>query len=260
MRGGIAHGTHPALTRDEAIALLARHGFSPIEPVLEFENVFGGLEVGGLRLGLGATPRFDAFVSQHRNRCAVPIGTSHTRAIYWMDEAGDCYDDTDYEWCVPIGTSARALLDYWLITLERDRWSGAVHDYIAQLEAISADELAAILGITAGGIAVGSTAVWSERATRATDTLPSTHSWSAGATFSAPDVISFVDVLRATASARRDLRIYLAQPSLPVLEDKNASSVMRFRCVHLSSPSREGVLCVSSDGPSYRLELVSSGA
>ncbi len=233
-----AHKCTPAAV----LTHLKDHQLEHLTPhALAFEEEWGGLEVEGLRLGLGWDhPTF----ARSRAGVALGIGCAPYDTAWWMIEGGLCVEDPDIELALPIAADGESLLNVWLPGGAMTPWSPLRHQYIAQIEGLQPAALANVLQRPVGGLAFGPTlAIWSTSTSKAYNILnafPSTGDQSA--TLSGLETSDWLAALDLIASRYPDSTLRLDQPDYGPHHQPSGRVLWRLSAYHPRLSERAGWL------------------
>ncbi len=191
-----------------------------LEAALDLEAVVGGVEVGGLQLGLAWMLHVPPRKSSDLEVQLVPVAYAPADTLCWMDRAGRIFQDPDYEFCLPLANHWREYVKLYVFD-PSIVYAGSFHACTAAVSGYTPETLAKKLGVAVGGMALGpKPAVWTEEITRsyavANGVRPDPTD---GATFSAPDLETFLKIVQELArdlpsgESRLQMRFDCLQPS-----------------------------------------------
>ncbi len=214
-----------------------------IGAALDLERSFGGVEVRGLKIGVG----WAMHVPLHADPSGpqlVPIGLAPLATVVWMDREGGIFQHPDGEACLPL---ARSWLEYVALFVEEPdivQWP-AFHGCVAAVEGLTPEKLAALLGVASGGMARGALpAVWSPSATPIyASESGRVVSPTDGATFSCRGTDDLARALVTIGASQSDeLRVRLDSPQLTRGRSKPDAEVLLRFSFHAGNP-RLGAGC-----------------
>jgi hypothetical protein len=158
------------LPRDTARTVLLGAQQVPHEGALDLEEQVGGLQVGGLTLGVGTlekTPAFRTPIAPETRGTLAQVGLglgpsypSPTR--FWLDARGVVYAETDLEEMVPVARTWREFLD--MARKQGGRVGRDAHHMVAAIGGWDDRELVNSLELAHGHLPRGlETVVWERR-------------------------------------------------------------------------------------------------
>lgn len=213
---------------------------------MELLLLLDGLECAGLRIGSPAA-------AGPAGASAVPIGIGPSDATFWIDAEGIVYDDTDLERTLPVASGAVGLLDYWLLGVGGNRWSGAVHMYVVRVAHRDPADLVVRLGLPGTGLAVGAgLAVWPTNAPGVCDAIDGARTLTPSAALSGSERAPWVAALLTLVRDRPEpvLRVDAGY----VLDLRDETPIASARCWDGFARRRDGWIHVVRE-PGGNLDL-----